>query len=71
MGTPKLRSLKTSAQETIVDSGQVPAVSRALAILRLLGKSETPMGVQEIARALELIPSTALHILRVLVVPRC
>src|SRR5262245_61591275 len=45
----------------------VPAVTRALAILRLLGRSEEPLGVNAIARALELIPSTALHILRVLV----
>jgi len=45
---------------------QVPAVSRALAILRLLGRSEKPMGVNQIARELSLIPSTCLHILRVL-----
>jgi len=46
---------------------QVPAVTRAVAILRLLGKSEQPLGVNAIARTLELIPSTCLHILRVLV----
>jgi DNA-binding IclR family transcriptional regulator len=45
---------------------QVPAVTRAIAILRLLGKSETPLGVNAIARALDLVPSTCLHILRVL-----
>ena len=45
----------------------VPAVSRAIAILRLLGKSRTPMGVNAIAQALELVPSTCLHILRALV----
>jgi DNA-binding IclR family transcriptional regulator len=45
----------------------VPAVSRAIAILRLLGRSRAPMGVKAIAEALELVPSTALHILRVLV----
>ncbi len=45
----------------------VPAVTRAVAILRLLGRSEDPLGVNAIARALELIPSTVLHILRVLV----
>jgi DNA-binding IclR family transcriptional regulator len=45
---------------------QVPAVTRAIAILRLLGKSETPLGVNSIARALSLVPSTCLHILRVL-----
>jgi len=45
----------------------VPAVSRAIAILRLLGKVRTPMGVNAIAQTLELIPSTCLHILRALV----
>ncbi len=45
---------------------QVPAVSRAVAILRLLGRSAEPAGVSRIARELGLVPSTCLHILRVL-----
>lgn len=45
----------------------VPAVSRAIAILRLLGRSPEPMGVKAIATSLSLVPSTCLHILRVLV----
>jgi DNA-binding IclR family transcriptional regulator len=45
----------------------VPAVSRAIAILRLLGRARAPMGMKAIAEALDLVPSTALHILRVLV----
>lgn len=45
----------------------VPAVSRAVAILRLLGRSAEPMGVKAIAQALSMVPSTSLHILRVLV----
>jgi DNA-binding IclR family transcriptional regulator len=45
----------------------VPAVSRAIAILRLLGRTRAPIGVKAIAEALDLVPSTALHILRVLV----
>ena len=45
----------------------VPAVSRALAILRLLGKSPAPLGVKAIAQSLGLVTSTCLHILRVLV----
>jgi len=45
----------------------VPAVSRSIAILRLLGRSPEPLGVKAIADALELVTSTALHILRVLV----
>lgn len=46
---------------------QVPAVTRAIGILRQLGKADEPIGVNQIARELELIPSTCLHILRVLV----
>ena len=45
----------------------VPAVSRAVAILRFLGKMRTPIGVNAIAQALGLVPSTWLHILRALV----
>jgi len=45
---------------------QVPALSRGIAVLRLLGRSDEPLGVQAIARALDLVPSTCLHILRVL-----
>ena len=47
---------------------QVPAVARAAAILRLLSRSEVPLGVHAIARALGLVPSTCLHILRALAV---
>jgi DNA-binding IclR family transcriptional regulator len=46
---------------------RVPAVTRAVAILRLLGKAPAPLGVNAIAEALGLVPSTCLHILRVLV----
>jgi DNA-binding IclR family transcriptional regulator len=46
---------------------QVPAVSRSIAILRLLGKARAPLGVNAIAQALGLVPSTCLHILRALV----
>lgn len=42
-------------------------MTRAVAILKLLGKSEAPQGLQAIARRLGLVPSTCLHILRVLV----
>jgi DNA-binding IclR family transcriptional regulator len=45
---------------------QVPAVSRAVAVLRLLGRSEEPLGVNAMARRLGMIPSTCLHILRAL-----
>lgn len=45
----------------------VPAVSRSIAILRLLGKARAPLGVNAIAQALGLVPSTCLHIMRALV----
>lgn len=45
----------------------VPAVSRSIAILRLLGDTRQGLGVKAIADALQLVPSTCLHILRVLV----
>ena len=45
----------------------VPALTRAVAILRLLGRSRTPLGVKAIAQVLDLVPSTCLHILRALV----
>jgi len=46
---------------------QVPAVTRSIAVLRLLGKSQSPLGVKAVADALGLVTSTCLHILRVLV----
>lgn len=45
---------------------QVPAVKRAAEILRLLSRSDEPLGVHPIARELGLVPSTCLHILRAL-----
>ena len=44
----------------------VTAVSRAARILRYLGKQDTPAGVNAIARDLDIVPSTCLHILRTL-----
>lgn len=45
---------------------KAPAIARAAAILRLLGRSETPLGVNAIARELGLVPSTCLYVLRAL-----
>ncbi len=45
----------------------VPAVTRAVAILRLLSRGRAPLGLKAIAENLDLVPSTALHILRALV----
>ncbi len=45
---------------------KAPAIARAAAILRLLGRSEVPLGVNVIARELGLVPSTCLYVLRAL-----
>lgn len=45
----------------------VPAVTRAIAILRLLGRTPTSLPLKAIAQELEMVSSTCLHILRVLV----
>lgn len=50
-----------------VKTSKAPAISRAAAVLRLLGKSDTPLGLQPIARSLGLVPSTCLYVLRALV----
>lgn len=50
-----------------VKESKAPAISRAAAVLRLLGKSDTPLGLQTIARTLGLVPSTCLYVLRALV----
>jgi DNA-binding IclR family transcriptional regulator len=51
----------------MVEGSKAPAISRAAAVLRLLGKSDAPLGVHTIARELGLVPSTCLHVLRALV----
>lgn len=50
-----------------VDASKAPAISRAAAVLRLLGKRDVPLGVHAIARELGIVPSTCLHVLRALV----
>jgi DNA-binding IclR family transcriptional regulator len=50
-----------------VEASKAPAISRAAAVLRLLGKSAVPLGLQPIARELGLVPSTCLYLLRALV----
>jgi DNA-binding IclR family transcriptional regulator len=49
-----------------VETSQAPAISRAVAVLRLLGSSDQPLGVNSIARELGLAPSTCLYVLRAL-----
>ncbi len=55
------------APDRVRSNKSVPAVTRAVAALRLLAASEVPLGVNAIASRLKVVPSTALHILRVLV----
>lgn len=50
-----------------VKDSKAPAISRAAAVLRLLGKSENPLGLNLVARELGLNPSTCLYVLRALV----
>ncbi len=49
-----------------VKESKAPAISRAAAVLRLLGKSDAPLGLQPISRELGLVPSTCLYVLRAL-----
>ncbi|MEN9763139.1 MAG: transcriptional regulator, IclR family [Pseudomonadota bacterium] len=46
---------------------RAPAVTRAISILKVLGESSHPLGVNAIARAIDAVPSSCLHILRALV----
>lgn len=50
-----------------IKDSKAPAISRAAAILRLLGKSSAPMGLNPIARELGINPSTCLYLMRALV----
>jgi len=46
---------------------KAPAIARAAAVLRLLGKSETPLGLNAIAREIGINPSSCLYVMRALV----
>lgn len=65
MGTKATQPLAPAKKQVRIRP--VPGVTRAIAILRLLGRAPEPMGVKAIADALGLVPSTCLHILRALV----
>ncbi|KAG1254402.1 hypothetical protein G6F65_017054 [Rhizopus arrhizus] len=62
---------QSSPQEPAAAAGPrvrpVPAVTRSIAILRLLGRGGAPMTLKAISQELEMVTSTCLHILRVLV----
>jgi DNA-binding IclR family transcriptional regulator len=64
---PQRSARPDRALATAVHESKAPAISRAAAVLRLLGKSDAPLGVQSIARELGMVPSTCLHVLRALV----
>lgn len=49
-----------------VEASKAPAISRAVAVLRLLADRGEPLGVHAIAHALGLAPSTCLYVLRAL-----
>ncbi len=63
----KRRPQRARTLAKAIESSKAPAISRAAAVLRALGRSETPLGVQAIARELGLVPSTCLYVLRALV----
>jgi len=56
-----------SEQKKAVTNRRVPAVTRAVSILRYLANESEPIGIVPLARGVGLIPSTCLHITRVLV----
>ncbi|MGH6611236.1 MAG: IclR family transcriptional regulator [Burkholderiaceae bacterium] len=64
---PRVAAVQKISAERGIRVRPVPAVSRSIAILRLLGRSPEPLGVKAIAQSLAMVPSTCLHILRVLV----
>ena len=59
--------MMTDPLSDAVKASKAPAIARAAAILRLLGRSAQPLGLQPIARELGLVPSTCLYVLRSLV----
>jgi DNA-binding IclR family transcriptional regulator len=66
----KLRSesnITEAYTEESSNSNRAPAVSRAAAVLRLLAAERSGLGVNEIARLVDLVPSTCFHVLRALV----
>lgn len=59
---------RTPDTEQGTDSGgRAPAVTRAAKILKLLANQKEGLGVSDIARKVDLVPSTCYHVLRALV----
>lgn len=63
----KNRPPRHRALARAVETSKAPAISRAAAVLRVLGRSDKPLGVQAVAKELGLVPSTCLYVLRALV----
>ena len=61
-----MKSTSSSDLARTVTDSKASAISRAAAVLRLLGKSENPLPLQAIAKELGLVPSTCLYVLRAL-----
>lgn len=59
------KNTQTSAPAS-APTHQAPAVARAIGVLQLLARMRVPMGVNAIARELDVVPSSCLHILRAL-----
>ncbi len=59
------KNTQTSAPPS-APTHQAPAVARAIGVLKLLARMRVPMGVNAIARELDVVPSSCLHILRAL-----
>jgi DNA-binding IclR family transcriptional regulator len=61
---PQTLTSKKRSRDPVIR--EVPAVTRAVTILKYLASVDAPVGVVQLANALKIIPSTCLHILRVL-----
>lgn len=67
MMSTKTRDSKESSTKLSEERSKAPAIARASAVLKLLGKSASPLPLQAIARNTGLVPSTCLYVLRALV----
>lgn len=67
---PRQQATSMAAERDLANAikdSKSPAIARAAAILRMLGKSDTPIALQAISRELGIVPSTCLYTLRALV----
>lgn len=64
---PQTASNLRSDLAKAVKASKAPAISRAMAVLRLLGSTAEPWGMQAIARELGMVPSTCHYVMRALI----